>query len=149
MRRRRDGEDEEGEYRGFAFVTMTSISKRDEAIRKGTIRGSVKETSKKKHTLYIRSVVRPDHEDGKETSRDGLGLDACYLWSKFRCPYGDTCKFKHIREGGCVSGDRNTEGRRKKKQKWFAFQSKVGCPLGDEFVYSHDTNVITPRCRIV
>jgi len=144
-RRREEDDEEEGEHRGFGFVTMTSISKRDEAIEKGSIRGSLKETSKKKHTLYIRSVVRPDHEDGKETNIDGGGVDdVCYLWSKSRCPYGDTCKFKHVGEGGCVTVDKNTEGRRKKKQKCFKFQSKGGCTLGDKCPYSHDADVITP-----
>lgn len=141
--RKREEEEEGGEHRGFAFVTMTSIDGRNEAVEKGTIRGTVKETSKRKHTMYIRSIVRNDNEDGEGTTAEDAGasaaLNVCYLWSKCRCPYGDACKFKHVGEGGCIIIDKDADGtRRKKKQKCFAFQSKGGCKLGDGCPYSHE-----------
>jgi len=139
--RKGDEEEEEGDHRGFAFVTMSSVDKRDEAVEKGTIRGAVKETSKKKHTMYIRSIVRNDDQDGEgTTTKDATAdLHVCYLWSKRRCPYGDTCKFNHVGEGGCVVTNQNTNGNnRKKKLKCFAFQSKGGCKIGDDCPYSHD-----------
>jgi len=134
-------EEEDGEHRGFAFVTMISISKRDEALKKDTIRGGSNETSKRKHTMYIRPLLR----DGAEaTNVGGDSVDVCYLWAKCRCPYGDTCKFKHVGKGACIVVDAGKDGDGKsklKKQKCFAFQSKSGCKYGEEGIgcpYSHE-----------
>ena len=44
------------------------MESRDAAVKAGTVRGSVKESSKRKHTLYIRSVVRDDDENQQSLS---------------------------------------------------------------------------------
>lgn len=127
-------------HRGFAFITMSSIEKRNEAIDKGTIRGGAKESSKRKHTMYIRPIVR-DEDDVKGPKTDIMNI--CFLWSKFRCPYGDECKFKHIGEGGCLEQSTNDHEatNSNKKQKCFSFRTKGKCKLGDQCPYSHDIPV--------
>ncbi|GFH52000.1 hypothetical protein CTEN210_08476 [Chaetoceros tenuissimus] len=129
--RSRKDEESNKEHRGFAFVTMSSVAKKDEALEKETIRAKVKETSKRKHTLYIRPIIR--EEEGNENEEKGI----CFLWKKFRCPYGDECKFIHSGEGGC---EEKKEPNRDKKstQKCFSFRTKGKCKLGDKCPYSHD-----------
>jgi len=127
----------EKEHRGFAFVTMLSVEKMNEAVEKGTIKGRAKENAKRKHTLYIRPVVRQDEGMVDEIAKEEF--DTCFLWKKFRCPYGDDCKFKHIGEGGCVEKkERLSLEDKKSKQKCFVFRTKGKCKLGDECPYSHD-----------
>mmetsp|Transcript_3151 Transcript_3151/g.5856 ORF Transcript_3151/g.5856 Transcript_3151/m.5856 type:complete len:485 (-) Transcript_3151:991-2445(-) len=129
-------ESQEKEHRGFAFVTLSTAKKRKEAIEKGTIRAKVKETSKRKYTLYIRPIIR-HHSDGKDENTEEL--DVCFLWKKFRCPYGNDCKFKHIGEGGCEEKKASsTEESKKSKQKCFAFRTKGVCKLGDDCPFRHD-----------
>jgi RNA recognition motif-containing protein len=125
-------ETQEKEHRGFAFVTLSTTEKRNDAIEKGTVRAKVKETSKRKYTLYIRPIIR---QDASLTTED---LDVCYLWKKYRCPYGNDCKFKHIGEGGCEEKKSSTEDDKKSKQKCFAYRTKGICKLGDKCPYRHD-----------
>lgn len=144
-----DGEHQEGktmendqsnssEHRGFAFVTMISTEKRDEAIALNTIRGKAKEGSKRKHTLYIRPIVRTHDTNGDEDDAT-QNLNICFLWSKFRCPYGDDCKFKHVGPGGCEEQNQPISlDEKKKKQKCFSYKTKGKCKLGDDCPYSHD-----------
>ncbi len=128
--------EEEVAHRGFGFVTMTSVEKRNEAIEKGTVRGRAKEQSKRKHTIYIRPVTR-QNEFCEQAIQDDRNI--CFLWSKFRCPYGDDCKFEHTGEGGCLEIKRRNESeKKKKKQKCFSFRSKGICKLGNKCPYSHD-----------
>lgn len=127
----------EKEHCGFAFVTMSTVEKRNEAIEKGTIRGKVKETSKRKHTLYIRPIVRQEEGDMGDESASNKDFDACFLWKKFRCPYGDDCKFKHEGEGGCEKKKESVQDKRS-NQKCFSFRTKGKCKLGNECPYSHD-----------
>jgi hypothetical protein len=140
--RRKD--DKEKEHRGFAFVTMASVEKRDEAIERGTVKGKVKDTSKRKYTLYIRPLVRED-EEGVENSNSRQGDNACFLWSKFRCPYGDDCKFEHIGEGGCLE-KKDSSGDKRSTQKCFSFKTKGKCKLGDKCPYSHDFEPKKSEC---
>jgi len=147
--KRDEGEDQEGgtseidrsnssEHRGFAFVTMINTEKRDEAIALNTIRGRAKAGSKRKHTLYIRPIVRTHDTNGDEDGPTNH-LNVCFLWSKFRCPYGDECKFNHSGPGGCeeIKLPVSLE-EKKKKQKCFSFKTKGKCKLGDKCPYSHD-----------
>jgi len=124
-------------HRGFAFITMSSVELRNEAIRKGTVRGKAKEASKRKHTMYIRPVVR-SNEEGEEPS----AFNTCFLWSKYRCPYGNECKFNHIGEGGCLQSNAVKDpASRLKKQRCFSFRTRGKCKLGDNCPYSHDFKV--------
>ena len=129
--------DESKEHRGFAFVTMSSIEKRNEAIESGTIRGKAKETSKKKHTMYISFISRSRDDDDERNINNGSNV--CFLWSKFRCPYGEDCKFQHEGDGGCIEKkDEEKDVDKKNKKKCFTFRTKGKCKLGDECPYSHD-----------
>jgi len=130
--REENGKEKEKEHQGFAFVTMTSIEKRNEAIAKGTVKGNPKENSKRKHTLYIRPIVRLDEFADNEGVNDN-----CFLWTKFRCPYGADCKFKHVGEGACEE-KREAVGDKRSKQKCFSFRTQGKCKLGEECPYSHD-----------
>lgn len=123
------------EHRGFAFVTMNSVQIRDEAIKKGSFRCKESANSKKKFTLYIRPVVR-DHDI---ICNPADGPNSCFLWTKFRCPYGSNCKFEHVGEGGCQEQTQSGEGNdKKKKQKCFQWKTKGKCKMGDECPFRHD-----------
>jgi len=125
------------DHRGFGFVTFATITQRNAAIDAGTIKGSAKSNSKRKHTLYIRPVVRNDDEEGggaeNNTNTGGSNGGICFLWQQHRCPYGNECKFVHDGDGGFL------EKKVKKKQKCFAFKKSGKCKLGDECPYSHET----------
>lgn len=122
------------EHRGFAYVTMASVEFRNAALHKGTLKCKAKELSKKKFTLYIRPIIRGD--DVGDGSNDSNRSNICFLWVKNRCPYGDSCKFQHAGEGGCLI-IKETENK-KGKQKCFSFKIKGKCKLGDDCPYSHD-----------
>ena len=128
---------EKKEHRGFGFVTFSSKSICDEAIKCGTVRGSAKEASKRKHTLYIQQVVREEIEDSSAPSDSAIGKNICFLWKKFRCPYGDECKFVHDGEGGCASSIEGT-GKKAKVQKCFSFKKRGNCKLGEKCPFSHE-----------
>ena len=117
------------EHRGFAFVTMKTVELQQKALELGTIRGGAKATSNKKFTIYILPVVRGDDNN------EGL-KQLCFLYNKFRCPYGDDCKFLHQGEGGCIEKN----GPSKKRKKCFAYK-KGKCKLGDACPHSHDFEV--------
>lgn len=117
------------EHRGFAFVTLKNADLQQRAIQLGTARGGVKATSTKKFTIYIRAVVRDDIQESS-------GKQICFLWSNFRCPYGDDCKFLHEGDGGCLEKNKDS----KSKKKCFAFK-KGKCKLGDQCPHSHDFEV--------
>jgi hypothetical protein len=119
------------EHRGFAFVTLTSNEAKEKALELGTIRGGAKPNSSKKHTMYLRPIVRED-----ERESESLDKGICFLWTKLRCPYGDTCKFNHEGEGGCLVKSSSHE----KKKKCFDFK-KGKCKLGDKCLFSHDFTV--------
>jgi RNA recognition motif-containing protein len=128
---------EKKEHRGFGFVTFSSKEICQETLKCGTVRGSAKESSKRKHTLYIQRVVRDEYTESNGPSESNAGKDICFLWKKFRCPYGDDCKFVHDGEGGC-----NIEAADEKKskvQKCFSFKKRGKCKLGDKCPFSHDT----------
>jgi len=139
----------EQRHRGFAFVTFSTLEQCQRAIEEGTVRGSAKPTSKRRHTLYIRPVVRDEENDvevstSNEHDVEGGNKNICFLWKKFRCPYGDDCKFSHEGEGGCANHD--AEGKSKAEdgsakssgQKCFAFKKRGKCKLGDKCPFSHD-----------
>lgn len=121
--------DQMQEHRGFAFVTLKNSDLQQQALQLGTVRGGVKATSTKKFTIYIRAVVRDDVEESS-------GKKMCFLWSNFRCPYGDKCAFLHEGDGGCLE----KKGESKPKKKCFAFK-KGKCKLGDQCPHSHDFEV--------
>jgi RNA recognition motif-containing protein len=123
------------EHRGFAFVTMDSVENQQEALVLGTVRGGLKATSTKKHTLYLRPVVRNDGEEERK--------EICFLWTASRCPYGCECKFAHEGEGACLR-PKSGEATTPKKKKCFAF-AKGKCKLGDECPFSHDLTTTTKR----
>lgn len=111
------------EHRGFGYVTFTTSESFQKAVDLGSVRGGRKAKSTKKHTLYLRAYALQEQESDRS---------ACYLWAKFRCPYGEECKFSHEGEGGCL-----VKSDSKKKQKCFAFK-KGKCKRGDDCPFSHD-----------
>lgn len=122
-------ENDEKEHRGFGFITINSLQVQEEALKMQTIKGGRKSTSTKLYTMYLRPYTENPDE-----------ANICYLWSQFRCPYGDTCKFTHSGPGGCKEQQTTAEGetsRRKKKGKCFAFK-KGKCTKGDDCPFSHD-----------
>ncbi|KAL7487894.1 hypothetical protein ACHAW6_013537 [Cyclotella cf. meneghiniana] len=145
-----DKSHEKREHRGFGFVTFSSDTISQEAMRCGTVRGSAKTSSKRRHTLYIQPVLRDDEDkdnnklsasDSKRTSAEGK--DICFLWKKFRCPYGDTCKFVHEGEGGCaadVTNKSTVDCKKSKVQKCFSFKKRGKCKLGDKCPFFHDVS---------
>lgn len=135
------------QHRGFAFVTLSTREKQNEALELVTIRGKVKETSKRKHTLYIRPVQRhgdADQNTNEETGGDGGVDNICYLWMKFRCPYGENCKFLHEGDGGCL--DTSSTTTNKKKQKCFSFRKRGKCKLGENCPFLHELKENTAIC---
>lgn len=122
------------QHRGFGFATFSTEAQRQAAVDAGTARGSLKSSSKRKHTLYIRPVVREEEDENAQCSGN---KNICFLWTKFRCPYGEGCKFVHEGEGGCAT-DTKTGDKTKKKQKCFVFKKTGKCKLGDECQFSHD-----------
>ena len=114
----------ETEHRGFGFVVLKDEPSYNKAVQLESVRGGRKATSSKQHTLYIRPYVQQTQESDRTK---------CYLWAKFRCPYGNDCKFDHDGPGGClIKGEAS-----KKKQKCFAFK-KGKCNKGDDCPFSHD-----------
>lgn len=131
-------DDTQQQHRGFAFVTFSSHATRQQAIDAGTVRGSAKPSSKRRHTLYIQPVVR--EEEGAGDDKDA-NKNICFLWKNFRCPYGDDCKFAHEGEGGCAANKASDgkDGESKNAvQKCFSFKKKGKCKLGDKCPFSHD-----------
>ena len=125
-------------HRGFAFATFSSETHRQQAIDAGTVRGSAKPTSKRRHTLYMQPIVRKEDE---ETAADGQQQqNICFLWKKYRCPYGDNCKFVHEGDGGCANDTAGEGDGEKKKavQKCFSFKKRGKCKLGDKCPFSHE-----------
>ena len=109
------------EHRGFAFVTLYSLKHQQEALALGTVRGGLKATSTKKHTLYLRPVVRNDNDQEQQQHEQQV----CFLWTALRCPYGDECKFAHSGEGACRLPPNKSDATPPKKKKCFAF-AKAG-----------------------
>ena len=131
-------EAEDKGHRGFGFVTFSSKDVYDEAIKAGAVRGKAKELSKRKHTMYIQQVVRDEFSQDEAATAGSKSKDICFLWKKFRCPYGDDCKFIHDGEGGCATAKMN-EDIKPKVQKCFSFKKRGKCKLGDNCPFSHDT----------
>ena len=151
-----EGKQKRAEHRGFGFVTFVSNALRDEAIAAGTARGGAKDTSKRKHTIYIRPLDRSttisgvgggdeldnavDGKFGKDGGQQLNSKNACHLWSLHRCPYGDECKYEHVGEGGCILINKEplSKAERDKKKKCFQFKKKGKCKLGEDCPFSHD-----------
>ena len=116
------------EHRGFAFVTFNDEHMYQKALALETVRGGRKATSTKKHTLYIKPY-NPEEEEAK----------LCFLWAKYRCPYGDECKFLHQGPGGCLTKPQNDNNKGKAKpQKCLEYKKKgkctrTNCPFSHDF----------------
>ena len=128
-----NGEKVDQEHCGFAFVTLNSLETKEKALELGTIRGGTKPSSTKKHTMYLRPVIREE-----ENESEGKDKGICFLWTKLRCPYGDLCKFSHEGDGGCL--EKSAPSDKTKKKKCFDFR-KGKCKLGAECPFSHNFTV--------
>jgi RNA recognition motif-containing protein len=114
------------EHRGFGFVTFSSETVLQRALKLETIRGGRKANSSKQHTMYIRPYTSTEEDQNK-----------CYLWTQNRCPYGDECKFTHAGPGGCKEQQPAGE---KKKGRCFAYK-KGKCDKREDCPFSHDFEV--------
>jgi RNA recognition motif-containing protein len=117
-------------HRGFGFVSLTSAEAQETALKLPTIKGGRKTTSSKLHTMYLKPYAQTEEDK-----------NSCYLWSLYRCPYGDDCKFMHKGPGGCK--EMNTfvldDAARAEKKKGKCFSFKKGkCTKGDACPFSHD-----------
>lgn len=123
-------QDKAKDHRGFAFCTLDSHERQQEALELGTVRGGLKETSTKKHTLYLRPIVRND------TEQQGI----CFLWANHRCPHGDKCKFAHVGEGSCLDTTSASTLEKKKRKKCFNYKKNKckdpACPFSHDFQVS-------------
>ena len=145
----------EKEHRGFGFAYFSSAKYRDAALQLAIIKGKRKTTSKKSYSLYLCPYVAKTYDDDEtghqssETSKTSkanttTGRDICYLWSLYRCPYGDNCKFRHVGEGGCLlqekdlSPEEQKRLQRKRKGKCFVYKKKGKCSKGEDCPFSHD-----------
>ena len=124
-------------HRGFGFVTLSTPELLEQALELQTIRGGLKPTSTKKHTMYL----RPYHDQKASSKQEEGGEDGtvniCYLWTQNRCPYGENCKFEHSGPGGCQTSESTSTSKKSKKQKCFAYK-KGKCKRGDDCPFSHD-----------
>ncbi|CAJ1963420.1 unnamed protein product [Cylindrotheca closterium] len=133
--------DEGKTHRGFGFVTFKTQETQEAALKLEQIKGGRKPTSKKMHKIYLRPYAQNDKE-----------MNLCYLWSQYRCPYGDECKFEHVGEGGTLPSSchviDDAARAKRKKGKCFAFK-KGKCDKGDACPFSHENVVVKPTAVIV
>lgn len=121
-------------HKGYAFLQFQTPEQATSAVELGKIRGGIKEGSTKKHTLYINAVDKDDDEKEEAVKH------VCFLWQNHRCPYGDTCKFAHEGEGGCLVKKEKSEKEDKKSKRCWEYK-KGKCKLGDECPFSHEFEV--------
>lgn len=142
----------EREHRGFGFVAFASPELQQAALDLKYIKGGRKVTSKRLYTMYLRPYVDEFEEkkgssNASETGEKGTGnhvdkdagRNQCYLWSLYRCPYGNDCKFEHIGEGACVDVSTTSNSKNKvNKGKCFEYKKTGKCSRGDQCPFSHD-----------
>jgi hypothetical protein len=113
------GKDGEHGHRGFGFVTFATRAHRDRAVGAGTARGPATPGSSRRRTMYVTAVVRDGNGGGGGGGGGGGAApggrdDACFLWKKGRCPYGEGCKFAHVGGGGCAPASASAAKKKKK-----------------------------------
>jgi RNA recognition motif-containing protein len=140
--------DEKATHRGFGFVSLASADLQQQALDLKTIRGGLKSTSNKKHTIYLRPYETVEKSKVGRGDDDNKNADQhiCYLWQENKCPYGEECKFRHEGPGSFAAAKLSAEDK-KKKQKCFTFKKTGTCKRGiDDCPFSHDfTPTITAK----
>lgn len=110
------GKDGEHGHRGFGFVTFATRAHRDRAVGAGTARGPATPGSSRRRTMYVTAVAR-DGGGGGGGAAPGGRDDACFLWKKGRCPYGEGCKFAHVGGGGAHPHPHPRRRRRRRSDR--------------------------------
>lgn len=110
--------------KGYGFVTFVNESDKVAAVKQGSLHA-------KRRNIQIKAVSR-------EASALGRGRDdgICYMWQKYSCVKGDTCRFSHNGEGGCVKVSEPYTTVR----KCLSFKSKGRCSKGEACPFLHDTS---------
>ncbi len=69
-----------------------------------------------------------------QSAEEGRDTVTCYAWQKFQCTHGDTCKFAHQGDGGCMAVGVPYQGR---KFQCMSFKAKGKCSKGDKCLFLH------------
>jgi RNA recognition motif. (a.k.a. RRM, RBD, or RNP domain)/RNA-binding, Nab2-type zinc finger len=125
-------------HKGYAFLHLATAAAATILLQQQTIRGSATANSKKKHTIYL-SAVADDRN---------AATFICFLWQQRRCPYGESCKFRHVGDGACggpvvpassastaLLSDTKTTSRA--KTKCWEYLKKGSCRQGDDCLFWH------------
>ena len=111
-----------GQPLGFGYVVFSTEEARTAALNQGSIHA-------KKRNIKISAVERSSVEEDSAASSV-----VCYLWQRFQCVKGESCKFKHECPGKCIEVSLPGEGKTK---KCLSFKSKGKCSKGEACPFLH------------
>jgi RNA recognition motif-containing protein len=121
-------------HKGYAFLHLATAAAATILLQQQTIRGSATANSKKKHTIYL-SAVADDRN---------AATFICFLWQQRRCPYGESCKFRHVGDGACggpvvsaSSSASTAQTTLRAKTKCWEYLKKGSCRQGDDCLFWH------------
>jgi RNA recognition motif-containing protein len=125
-------------HKGYAFLHLATAAAATILLQQQTIRGSATVNSKKKHTIYL-SAVADDRN---------AATFICFLWQQRRCPYGESCKFRHVGDGACggpvvpassaaSSASSTAQTTSRAKTKCWEYLKKGSCRQGDDCLFWH------------
>ena len=106
----------------------------------GVGKGAMMKKKPKFHTIYIGPCGSTSSSD---TTNTPTAPQVCFLWTEFRCPYGDHCKFHHTGAGGTTSTHPSRPSTLDRRKKIKCFNHRKGkCKLdATTCPYSHDFTV--------
>ena len=111
--------------RGFGFVVFASAVSKRKALEQGSIHVLHR-------TIQIREVARDTN--GTNGAAHDINAGKCFLWERFACPRGDSCKFRHDGIGGCIKVGAPGTG----VAKCLSFKKKGRCNRGDHCPFRHE-----------